>query len=65
MNNAFISDTTQTDRSDWATVKAMTDADIHHDADSPATLESDWDGALLKQGGVAIGQVKLADTGNP
>jgi len=27
---------------DWATVKALTDADIACDVDSPATTEADW-----------------------
>jgi uncharacterized protein (DUF4415 family) len=43
---------------DWARVRAMTDADIRHDADSPATSEADWEGAALKQGGVTIGHVR-------
>jgi uncharacterized protein (DUF4415 family) len=58
MNNIFTGNTTQTDQSDWEAVNAMTDADIHHDADSPHTFASDWDGALLKQGGVVIGKIK-------
>jgi hypothetical protein len=36
----------------------MTDADISHDADSPRTTEADWEGAVLKQDGVVVGQVK-------
>jgi uncharacterized protein (DUF4415 family) len=63
MKNASTGIITPTDRSDWATVNAMTDADIHHDTDSPHTFESDWDGALLKQGGVVIGQVKTRGKG--
>jgi hypothetical protein len=50
--------TTPADRSDWARVKALTDADISHNADSPRTVESDWDGAVLKQGGVVVGRTK-------
>ncbi len=57
MNKQFTGNTTPTDQSDWEAINAMTDADIYHDADSPRTVESDWDGALLKQGGVVIGQV--------
>jgi uncharacterized protein (DUF4415 family) len=30
------------DLTDWAAVNVMTDADITHDADSPATTEADW-----------------------
>jgi uncharacterized protein (DUF4415 family) len=63
MNNAFTGNTTPPDRSDWATVNAMTDADIRHDADSPRTFASDWDGALLKHGGVVIGKIKLRGKG--
>jgi hypothetical protein len=40
----------------------MTDADIIHNADSPRTVEADWDGAVLKQGGVVIGRIKKPDT---
>jgi len=36
----------------------MTDADIRHDADSPATRVADWEGATLKQGGVEIGKAR-------
>jgi hypothetical protein len=50
------------DRSDWAKVKAMTDADISHNADSPSTVESDWDGAVLKQGGLVVGRIKKPHT---
>lgn len=46
------------DRTDWPRVKSMTDAEIVYDDDSPATTESDWDGAVLRQSGVEIGQVR-------
>lgn len=46
------------DGTDWPRVRAMTDATIQHDADSPATTTADWDGAILKQGGVAVGRVR-------
>ncbi|WP_295395036.1 BrnA antitoxin family protein [uncultured Thiodictyon sp.] len=46
------------DCTDWPRVRAMTDADIEHDADSPSTTTADWDGAVLKQGGVAVGRVR-------
>jgi uncharacterized protein (DUF4415 family) len=36
----------------------MTDADVLHDEDSPATKVSDWEGAALKQGGVTIGRAR-------
>jgi len=36
----------------------MTDADIHHDADSPRTTEADWENAVLRQGGVEVGRVR-------
>jgi uncharacterized protein (DUF4415 family) len=36
----------------------MTDANILHDEDSPATKVSDWEGAMLKQGGVTIGHAR-------
>lgn len=58
MKNASTGNITPNDRSDWATVKTMSDAGIHHDADSPRTVASDWDGALLKYDGKVIGQIK-------
>lgn len=36
----------------------MTDADIHHDADSPRTTDADWEGAVLKEAGVVVGQAR-------
>ncbi|MDR0380184.1 MAG: BrnA antitoxin family protein [Candidatus Accumulibacter sp.] len=47
------------DRTDWARVRALTDADIQHDEDSPATKVSDWEGAALKQNGVTIGHASV------
>lgn len=61
MNKQFTGNTTQIDQSDWEAFNAMTDADIYHDADSPSTVISDWDGAILKKGGVVIGQVNVRD----
>jgi len=58
MKNASTGPTTQVDRTDWPRVRAMTDADIRHDADSPRTTASDWDGAVLKQGGVEVGRAR-------
>lgn len=63
MKNASTGSITPNDRSDWATVKAMSDTDIHHDADSPRTVESDWDGALLKRNGTVLGQIKTRGKG--
>jgi hypothetical protein len=34
------------ERTDWS--RALTDADIAHDADSPATKPADWEDAALK-----------------
>jgi uncharacterized protein (DUF4415 family) len=36
----------------------MPDTEIRHDADSPRTTVSDWEGAVLKQGGVEVGRAK-------
>lgn len=58
MKNASTGNTPQIDQTDWARVRAMTDADIHHDADSPRTTEADWEGAVLRQGGAEVGRVK-------
>lgn len=35
----------------------MPDAEISHDPDSPRTAAADWEGAVLKQDGVVVGQV--------
>lgn len=43
------------DRTDWARVKALPDAAIAHDADSPRTTEADWEGAAMRRGGVLLG----------
>lgn len=45
-------------RTEWARVRAMKDADIKHDADSPRTRPSDWDGAVMKQADKVIGTVR-------
>jgi len=50
--------TTPANRTDWARVRAMTDAEIQCDEDSPETTASDWEGAALKQNGVTIGRVR-------
>ena len=46
------------DGTDWPRVRTITDDAIQHDADSPATTAADWNGAILKQGGVAVGRVR-------
>jgi uncharacterized protein (DUF4415 family) len=61
MKNGAIGDMPPIDASDWAKVRAMGDADIHHDADSPRTTTADWDGAVMKQGGVVVGRVRGAN----
>lgn len=43
------------DRSDWERVKAMREEDIVYDEDSPFTTAADWEGAVMKRGGVVIG----------
>jgi uncharacterized protein (DUF4415 family) len=45
-------------RTDWARVRAMKDKDIRIDADSPATTAADWDGAVMRQGGVEVGRIR-------
>jgi uncharacterized protein (DUF4415 family) len=51
------------DRTDWARVRAMRDADILHDAECPATTVADWAGAALKQGGVVVGNARTRGPG--
>ena len=46
---------------DWARVRAMTDAYVRHDEDSPATTRADWEGALLKQDGVVVGRARARE----
>jgi hypothetical protein len=60
MNNESTGNTIPA--TDWTRVKAMTDADISHNADSPSTVESDWVDAVLKQGGVIVGYTKKPET---
>ena len=50
--------TNASSHTDWKRVRAQTDADIHHDADSPRTTASDWTGAIIKKGSKAIGVVR-------
>src|ERR1035437_10072505 len=58
MKNAPTGKTIPADGTDWSRVRAMQDADIHYDADSPSTKVSDWEGATLKQNGVEVGRAK-------
>lgn len=58
MKNGSTGKTSPADRTDWSRVRAMKDADIQHDADSPPTKVGDWEGAVLKQGGVEVGRAK-------
>lgn len=58
MKNDSIGKTSPADQTDWPRVRKMQDADILHDADSPRTRVSDWEGAALKQGGVEVGRAR-------
>lgn len=58
MSNVPTGPISPDDRTDWPRVQSMTDADLVHDADSPATTEADWDGAVLRQGGGEIGRAR-------
>lgn len=58
MKNESTGNTTPVDRTDWPRIRAMTDEEIFHDADSPSTTPEDWEGAALKQGRVEIGRVR-------
>jgi hypothetical protein len=46
-------------QTDWTRVRAMTDTDIRHDEDSPATAAADWEGAALKLDGVVVGRAHV------
>jgi uncharacterized protein (DUF4415 family) len=41
----------------------MPDAAIQPDADSPRTTAADWDGAVMKQGGVEVGRARTRGAG--
>ncbi len=58
MKNASTGKTIPADRTDWPRVRAMKDAEIRHDADSPRTTATDWDGAVMKQAGAVVGTVR-------
>ncbi|GHU10819.1 hypothetical protein FACS1894185_3000 [Betaproteobacteria bacterium] len=51
------------DSTDWTRVRALSDAEIRHDEDSPETRAADWEGAALKQNGVTIGHVRTRGRG--
>lgn len=57
MKNASTGNTAA-DLTDWARVRNMSDTDITHDEDSPATTEADWDNAIIKRAGKPIGRVR-------
>jgi uncharacterized protein (DUF4415 family) len=58
MKNASTGKTIPADKTDWPRVRAMKDREISHDVDSPATTAPDWDGAVLRQGGVELGKAR-------
>lgn len=58
MKNISTGNTAPVDAGNWAKVRTLKDAGIHHDADSPRTTAADWEGAVLKQGGVVVGRVR-------
>lgn len=47
MKSDSIGNITPVNQTDWEKVKAMTDADISHDIDSPVTTEADWAQAFV------------------
>jgi len=50
MSNASTGKPETDNQTDWAQVSAMSDTDIHHDDDSPATTEDDWTDAFVCHG---------------
>lgn len=48
------------DRSDWERIKAMREEDIVYDEDSPLTTAADWEGAVMKHGGVVVGTTPVS-----
>ena len=58
MKNDFSGPTTPVSQTNWARVRAMTDADIQFDEDSPRTSLADWENAVLKKNGVVIGRTR-------
>ena len=58
MKNASTGKTIPTNQSDWPRVRAMQDSDIHPDAESPSTTAADWEGAVLREGGIELGRGK-------
>jgi uncharacterized protein (DUF4415 family) len=54
---------TTNNRTDWTRVRAMSDAEIRHDEDSPATTAADWEGAALKLAGVVVGHARVRGPG--
>jgi uncharacterized protein (DUF4415 family) len=63
MKNEFTGNIIPETLTDWARIRAMTDAEIRHDEDSPATRPADWEGAALKQNGVVVGHIRARGPG--
>jgi 3-methyladenine DNA glycosylase AlkD len=54
MKNNSIGNIDTANQTDWDKLKAMPDAEIIHDADSPATTEADWEQAFVSNNGVKL-----------
>jgi uncharacterized protein (DUF4415 family) len=54
MNNEATGNMPHTNLTDWDAVKALTDADIIHDDDSPATTEADWGQAFVSHSAIEL-----------
>lgn len=54
---------TPANRTDWDRVRAMSDEEIQYDEDNPRTTAEDWEGAVMKRGGVEIGRVRTRGPG--
>lgn len=63
MKHAATGKATPVNATDWNRVRAMRDEDIVTDEDSPRTEQSDWEGAVMRQGGVEVGRVKTRGPG--
>jgi uncharacterized protein (DUF4415 family) len=56
MKNESTGNMPQTNQTDWSKVKHLTDADIVHDADSPATSAADWSQAFTSHSAIELHQ---------
>jgi len=54
MTNEIIGNMPRINLTDWDRVKAMTDADIYHDDDSPATTDGDWNEAFASRSAIEL-----------